>query len=422
VKELKSRPFVVVLILAVALRVGLLTVLRNHLDRATRPDSGGYQYIASNVWTDLWSRQTSFLYWTLLRTPGYPLMLAALRQQTFWVIVVQIVISIVLVIVVYRLALESIGETGALIAAAIVAFEPNALAYDYFLLSEVPFTLGLTLGMLWWLRGLRQQSWRWLACAGVALGVATLVRPVSLYLLLVLLPITAVMMRRHAPVIACVVLAVAFAMPVGTWVARNEVLTGHPVFSTIQAYDLADYRGAYAIVEEDKVTLNHARRSIHSQVTAPDSDPVLKADQLTKAGVAALLAHPRGWVVVTVIGAAKVVLGPGLSDWTILLGSHGPLINVIGYLTSVVLFLLALIGGVLGLRGRRWDLLAMTAVVAYVVAVSSGGESYSRMRVPIEPLQAILAAYAVVALGHRWLHGEDRAEPRTPVIEPVRAR
>jgi 4-amino-4-deoxy-L-arabinose transferase-like glycosyltransferase len=403
----KFKPVVVVLILAALLRAVVLGVLSNHLDRASRPDTASYEYFASHLWSDLWSPNPTELYETLQRTPGYPLILAALGEQTLAVLVAQVAMSLVLVVVVYRLALESVGEAGAIFAAAVVAFEPSGLAYDFFLLSEAAFALALTLGIALWLLGLRRQSWRWLAAAGVVLGLATLIRPVSLYLLVVLLPITAVRMRKHGSLFACLVLAVAFALPVGTWVARNVVLTGHPVFSTIQAYDLAYYRGPYAIAAEDHVTLDQATKSVLASVTATDLDPVAKADQLSRAGTAALLSHPKGWVEITAKGAVFLLLGSGDSEWRGLLGVHTPVTTALDYAVSFALLVLALGGAVFALRGRQWELIAVASVVAYVVAVSSGGESNSRMRVPIEPLIALLAAYAVVTLRRGWAARRD---------------
>jgi 4-amino-4-deoxy-L-arabinose transferase-like glycosyltransferase len=402
-QPLKSRPLIVVLIGAALVRVVLLVVVSHHLDRATVSDTLDYQFFASHLWSDLLSPTPTELYDTLIRTPGYPLMLAALGQQTLWVLIAQIALSLLLVIVVYQMALASIGEAGALIAAVIVAFEPVQLTYDFFLLSEIPFAFGLTLGVAWWLRGLREQSWRWLACAGAVLGLATLIRPVSLYLLIVLLPITALMMRRHAPLLACLVLTVAFALPVGTWVARNLVVTGHPVFSTIQDYNMAYYRGAYAIAAEDHVTVEQAIQVLRSSITAPDSDPVTQADQLGKAGFAALLSHPRGWAEETALGAKALLVGSGASDWRLLFDFYSRIISAFGSFISVGLFVLAVSGVILAVRPRRWEVLAAASVVIYVVGVTSAGGTSARMRVPIEPLIALLAAYAVVTLRRSWV-------------------
>jgi hypothetical protein len=79
----------------------------------------------------------------------------------------------------------------------------------------------------------------------------------------------------------------------------------------------------------------------------------------------------------------------------LLLGPDPLVRESVGLFVSVGTFIAAVTGGVTAARDRHVELLAAIAVVVFVVSVSSGGEAYSRMRLPIEPLLALLAAYAL---------------------------
>jgi len=404
-----NRTILIILAAALALRLLLFGILIGHFDRVAEPDTGSYVAIAQDWPVDLWSPSSSDLALTLVRTPGYPALIAAAGMYTPLILLIQIALSLLAILIAYRLTLALAGGFGAAIAAGILAFEPVSLAYDFLLLSEILFMATLLAAVALWIRGML-GGWTWMALAGLTFGLATLVRPVTLYLVIPLLVFSAVKLRHHHPTVPCAILLVAFLVPTGGWTVRNMVLTGHPVYTTIAALDLAYYRGAYALAFEEHVPISQADATIDAQVTA--TDPVTRADQAQRAGVQELIAHPWGAVAITVTGAGALLLGPGQAEWRVLLGvnSMNGFVKAAGFAISGGLFSLTLVGSVLAWRDRRWELLAMILVAVYLVVVSSGGESYSRMRVPLEPFMAILSAFAAVRIRHeieRPKHGPE---------------
>ncbi len=130
-----------------------------------------------------------------LRTPGYPLFLAACRalfgDRTLMVRLVQAGLGVVSVWLVYRLSTRVAADkantrlwTTPLVAAALTAIDPYLVATAVFLLSEALF-VPLMLASLWGLAALWQQGdqkpsrWSWAQALGTgfASGAAVLVRP-----------------------------------------------------------------------------------------------------------------------------------------------------------------------------------------------------------------------------------------------------
>ena len=82
------------------------------------------------------------------------------------------------------------------------------------------------------------------AGAGLVFGLATLIRPVTSYLILLIVPADMWLRRRRAAsVLMSVWMLVGFAAPVGGWMLRNHQLTGKAVVSSIQDYNLQDLLG-----------------------------------------------------------------------------------------------------------------------------------------------------------------------------------
>lgn len=392
-----DRRLLVILGGAALIRLVLLLLVLPHTDRAFAPDSQTYVLVAKDWPTDLWSPSAANVYWTLLRTPGYPALLAAVWLSPQATIVVQIALSLALVVVVYLFTAGRYGYVAAMVASSVVAFEPASLLHDFLILTEILFTSLLTTAVLLWVRGF-DHGWRSMALSGVALGLATLVRPVSLLLIIPLAVFTVLHPSQRRAVVPLLTLGLVFMIPTGIWVARNFVVTGHPIFSTVGATDIAHYRAPSALAIDDHISLAEADTIITAQITATDA--VARADQEQSIGLRTLAAHPKGALVETVTGAARLLVGPGLTEWdhTFNLPLGNPVIHLVDYAVAGFLIVATVAGGALALRQRRWELLGLVVVIVYMVVVSSGAESYSRFRVPFVPMMAILIGFAAAGV------------------------
>lgn len=378
-------------------------------------DSRQYLTLANNLGAAYLGDATGELFALgLVRPPGYPLLLAvisAIGRSVGFLALVHVLLGVGVVWVTYLLGRSLIDERVGLSAAAIVALEPASVAHSSILLTEVPFTLLLLLGALLLGKGLQgrrdETNITQFALGGVLLGLATLTRPVTLYLPLVLVPGLYFLLKgrdRHHRAITAAVIVVAFAVPVGGWMARNAVTAGVPALSTIEGTNLLYYRAAFAVSEEDGRPLNEVRDAYASLVrerTGPSSDPGSRYEFERSLGARELLAHPVGTLQMSVKGAGRLLVGPVRYQISrrLQVDIHDPGVRLFAHMTTALagLFtLLALAGFVQGRKDRVSGAIWFAALLAgYLIAISAGGEAYSRFRVPAVPFLALLGGYAV---------------------------
>jgi hypothetical protein len=160
-----------------------------------------------------------------LRTPGYPAYLAAVQAVGLPLgaaLALQCLMSAAVVLMAYVAANQLFRSRAAgLAAAAILAVHPGDVVGPNLLLTETLFGLLLLAGVVCVLSGLnRARLWPvWVG--GLALGAATLVRPVGL-LVAPALGLWLVLRRRDRwGAWAAAALVAAAMLPAGLWAARN---------------------------------------------------------------------------------------------------------------------------------------------------------------------------------------------------------
>jgi 4-amino-4-deoxy-L-arabinose transferase-like glycosyltransferase len=151
------------------------------------PDSESYWQLAQRV-----ARGEAYEFgperYRVFRTPGYPVLLAGLfrlvgndNPPTFYARILGALLGTITVAGVGWFAGLLFGSRAALLAAAIAAVHPEAIAPSVFLLSEAPFCPLMMLQLIaWtvaWQSGCTKRRAAWSLLGGVAAGLATLMRP-----------------------------------------------------------------------------------------------------------------------------------------------------------------------------------------------------------------------------------------------------
>lgn len=174
--------------------------------------------------------------------PGYPAVLGAV----YWLVghrpvageVLNVIFGALTAGLVYWIGARAFGKTAGLLAALAFAVFPSHILYTSQLHSEVVFTSAylLALGLLLTapqparLDGRRLPFW---VAAGLAIGVASLIRPAALSLLVV---VPFAMRPRGAPWAAVargtLLVALAATLVLTPWVARNAARVGAATVST----------------------------------------------------------------------------------------------------------------------------------------------------------------------------------------------
>jgi 4-amino-4-deoxy-L-arabinose transferase-like glycosyltransferase len=289
-------------------------------------DTQGYWSLSEDLLSAYDGTNPALLETALLRPPGYPAILFLFRtvgDSYTTAALLQSLIGVGAVFLTYHLALRLAGVSVATVAAWWVAVDPLLVVQSSVLLTETIFAV-LMLVALAHLTPLAQTAgnlapWRW-ATAGLLVAAATFVRPISLYLPILVLLVglfVALLHDRRRLIYGALVFAVSFALPVGAWFLHNSSLTGVPTFSTVQGVNLALYRAVGAMIHEEGVSRNEARREMRRLVeaeTKPQMNPAEVAAIETRVGIREILERPLGYVVSAARGSIYTLFGPGRAD------------------------------------------------------------------------------------------------------------
>lgn len=413
----------VVLELALALRVAAADAVEWLVRRGGQvrldifPDTGIYWELARAIRA---GGPYEYVEWAdiphfAIRTPGYPLLLAACQaafgERTLPVRLVQAALGTLCVYLVYRLAAQFVAEperssqrrwSVPLVAAALAAVNPHYLFLSAVVLSEAafePLMLATLLGLaMLWKRGPidpgadRGAGWRVAAIAigtGASAGAAVMVRPSWLLFIPAMLAVWLLVSWRRGEVRTAVlgsVLVVVGAVAVmSPWWGRNARVYGRFV-PTALWMGASLYDGLNPRADGSSEMLPFLRD--------PEIWPLDEQDQdaeLTGRAIAFVRGNPG-----RVLKLAAIKLGRYWSPWPNAEGFRSWPIAVASAL--VELPILALIAaGLWAQRGdvRAWVILA--GPLLYFCGLHAVFASSMRYRIPAE-----MPALALAGIGWAW--------------------
>lgn len=268
---LRARTYLVsILVIAFVIRLGLFAYLAGE----ERPeyfflgDTASYVRPAENLLAGHgFSQATAPPYLPdSVRTPLFPSLLAG----STWafgsltpIILLQMVLSLVLVTLAYKIALLVSGRHGVgLIAAALTAFEPYSIFVNTSILTETVFATLLIGGAYAALRFLESRGARAMLLASSVFGFAALVRPIAQFLplLLVAVVLVRVPVREYAKYLVFAI--VPFLIIIGPWLLRNQATFGVPALSSSGMQNAYSDLGGAIIAVRDRVPSHVAKQTL----------------------------------------------------------------------------------------------------------------------------------------------------------------
>jgi 4-amino-4-deoxy-L-arabinose transferase-like glycosyltransferase len=436
------------LALILSIRLALLVPAVSRPERSLLTDSQGYLDLAEGLRTRGVFEAPAFV--ESIRTPGYPVFLAIVQSVTGRevapVIVVQVLLSIAVAGMVYLTGAQAAGPSVGWAGAFLWALNPNGLFWSFTIMSESLFAFLLAGSLLLVVLALRRDSLGMYGLGGLALGLATLVRPIGIYLIpcwFVVLLLEG--LRRHglrrgwraAAVLGLVAYGLVFA-----WAARNYMAHGEFFFSKTTGVTLRSYMLARALADARGVS-----RSEAAQVMSDSTDLAVLARQIFSESP---WSYPR----VIAAGIARTALGTEVDTWLFLFGLRGTgqglLTSLLkgdvaeamaavarlfapralalsgwlllwGGLYAIGAWLAAIVGWIrkhanLDSTGATAHWLAALSAIYLVVVPLANGDA--RFRAPVDPLLAFLAG--VLWLNWRGLGWRAAVPRRSPAPMPPR--
>lgn len=251
--QMKSRviPLLLLAILTLALGLRIHTVLNTQVDSPLRADAGEYFFYAYNLnqfgtfsKSDAGYTQNKPPEPDAYRTPGYPLFLSLFvdgeitKKMLTNILVVQAFLSTLVVYLVYMLCRKIFPAPQALAVSLLTALSPHLININTYILSETLFSLMVIL-FFWALSRMKEPlNPKMFLMLGVLLGLASLVRPILQYfvVLLIFLSILSYGFRKGGQLGA--VLLVGYFLVFGSWTARNLYTLGVVADDSVKYYTI----------------------------------------------------------------------------------------------------------------------------------------------------------------------------------------
>jgi 4-amino-4-deoxy-L-arabinose transferase-like glycosyltransferase len=383
--------------------------------RSLEGDGFGYYTLSRNLSTAYGGTRSQLSELALHRPPVYPVAIAgflAIGRTLRWTLFLQCFVGAGVAVLTFMLARHVMSDTWATLAGLLVALDPVSVVHSNLLLTETLFAALVTGAAILLLRTIKRPTLASAAAAGGLLGVATLTRPVALFLPLVLVPL--LLWRANDRLkwraLCAAALVATFLIPVGSWAVRNRVVEGGLVVTTIDAYTMLQYRGRGALGAE--IGMDEARQRV-AQIEASYPSG-LSAYQLSRRelsdGLELLTEHPRGAVQEFVKGFARTWTGTGTGQLAKLVPSADRgVVDLLLFVPLGVMLVLAASGVPRLWRIDRDAFWVLACITGYLAILSASTETYSRFRVPMVPFVAVFAA-----LGASWLMSPRRTGARLP--------
>jgi Ca2+/Na+ antiporter len=209
----------------------------------------------------------------LIRTPGYPAFLALVFRvfgERLWIVsLLGALFSAATALALLTLFSKPFGERAAAWGAVLLSFEPGSFCRSLDILSETFFTLLLVLGLAALVALVTRPAPRALEAflGGLALALATLVRPILALLLpvfVVLLLAVSLKKRWTGGRSAAVLAAFLFApvLLVGGWMERNARVADAFSLVPVTGHQLLHRRAAAVVACVEGVSLTEAQERL----------------------------------------------------------------------------------------------------------------------------------------------------------------
>lgn len=265
-----------------------------------------------------------------IRTPGYPYVLAAVKNVTGSytpTLILTLLLGCFLPVIGARMTSWFIADRRVwLLVGSMLALDPNLFYYSFVFGSEGMFLPLVASGMLLAGEAFLRRSWRWGVFAGGVIGLAALVRPIVQFVPILFFLATVITgwkgFRRHALRTASAFI-VAYFVVVSPWLARNLLLFGTLDYANVGWFNLytrvaASAEAIHRGIPYDSMRIEYLQR-LHQKgyvATSPVEEQDVHGYEFTPIFRQETLVAVKRFpveVLITQVGAFSTVVGQDLT-------------------------------------------------------------------------------------------------------------
>lgn len=422
-----------ILLLALIIRLIFFLVLRPWdsevmLKTVMVPDALGYDELAKSLIAD-----HSFKHFDSFRTPGYPVFLSLfywlLPGKIWTVLLVQTLISTFTVYIVFRTVLLFSRFEISLIAAFLAAIDLHQAVYSVALLTETLFVVLLVSSLYFLIKAIKKEHLLSIIASAFFMGLATLVRPASFYLpLLIILLISLLskrkLLNRLTEVISFIIV---FTLAISPWIYNNYSRYGTTELSTQTGSNLLFCNVVYTDIYKTGKPEDVVTNEFYNQALRKGIDPTVKnsfynSKIYKEIAVDYIKANPVLYIKRNIMGVVNLYAGLGTSDFSAVLNMHSKHLSVdpfwgpnifkqmidfykqktaVEIVISVLLVIYLLLNYIFGLAGvyilfrKKETILYLIISVILYFTILTGVIGLSRLRLPFMPFINMLCAIGV---------------------------
>jgi hypothetical protein len=418
------RGLLVLFFAALSLRLIFWVFVLPHPERAFDIDSVLYARLGETL-------LGSGTFPNILRTPGYPVFLAALYavfgKVPHAVLAVQCVIdsgtAVIAAMLFYRLFQN---RRYSLVTGVIYSVNPFSIFYANMVLTETLFTFVLLTAVYQFFLFLHDTRKGRLVLASLLLGVGALCRPISLLLPLLFVPsLFIAQIKVRDKVVSCIVFLMLYCMVLLPWYMRNYHVYGQWTLSTAAKYNvLVNFAPEVLMGKDNPLSLLHIRvndliapyvaRMWHITGTKCEwrtedcsrvFDDRTEAAALTEAGMRIIRDDPHIFVLARLLSIGRV-MSPFFPRFHIFTGKEVAALSFFSFGVDFLTMAFFLAGIFFSLRKRPADKIHAMAIMNMIVlilffALIPGIAGGTRFRVPVLPYVAVFSATGILNLANR---------------------
>jgi len=430
--ESDRRRWIFVVIAVVALVIRLTPLLRAGDRWAVLDDSHDYLALSKGIVTGC-----GFARWTnagcapaeLLRTPGYPLLLAILPENLRWVVALQALFSASICLMVGLFSYRQWGFKAAVIAEALLTLDLPSIVASASIMTDMPFQALLTTAVVLQLYAMRRarldaEAVYMIMFAALLLGCALMVRPIGSFLLFFAAAPALLIsgMTRTTRLGLCAAAIAIPALMMTVWAARNARLGGICTLSTIVVYNLYYYRSAGVLAYTTGASLAEVQNLLAKGLGLSHPSPFLTPsvyNEMWRGSLHILLSNTLATAVLSFRILIWLAIVPDRANLNAILGTnarssqflvassdivlrlkdllHSPALTVLVLLQmALIAFMWIGVGSaMIGIRGRkRQDVVMLRyllCIAVIMLVLAAGPEAIARYRSPAMPFLAMVA-------------------------------